>query len=121
MGLTHVRANITNPARAKRSVELVDSGAFYSVVPTTVLRSLRVKPHSKRTFILADGSEITRKIGDLLFRLNGRQGAAPVIFGEKGDSTLLGTVSLRALGVMLDPMKRELRPLPMLLVAHRPS
>ncbi len=100
---------------------LVDSGVFYSVVPTTVLRSLRVKPHSKRTFILADGSEITRKIGEVLFRLDGRQGAAPVIFGEKGDSTLLGTVSLEALGVMLDPIKRELRPLPMLLVPHRPG
>jgi len=35
--------------------------------------------------------------------LNGRQGAAPVIFGEKQDSTLLGAVSLEALGMMLDP------------------
>jgi len=34
---------------------------------------------------------------------------------------LLGTVSLEALGMMLDPMKRELRPLPMLLVPHTPS
>ncbi len=56
--------------------------------------------------------------GDVLFRLNGRQGAAPVIFGEKQDSTLLGTISLEALGMMLDPMKRELRPLPMLLAWH---
>lgn len=38
-----------------------------------------------------------------------------MIFGEKGDSVLVGAVSLEALGVMLDPMKRELRPLPMLL------
>ena len=40
---------------------------------------------------------------------------APVIFGEKGDSTLLGAVTLEALGVILDPIKRELRPLPMVL------
>jgi hypothetical protein len=77
-----------------------------------------VKPHSKRTFILADGSEITRKLGDVLFRLGGRQGAAPVIFGEKEDSTLLGSVSLDALGMALDPMKRQLRPLPMVLARH---
>jgi len=35
-------------------------------------------------------------------KLNGRQGA----------------VSLEALGMMLDPMKRELRPLPMPLGSH---
>jgi hypothetical protein len=78
-----------------------------------------VKPHSKRTFILAGGSEIGRRIGDVLFRLNGRQGAAPLIFGEKDDRTLLGTVSLEAPGVVLDRMKRELRPLPMILAAQR--
>jgi clan AA aspartic protease len=118
MGLTHIKVGIANPARPSQTLELkflVDSGAVYSVIPGALLRKLGVKAHSKRTFILADGSEITRKIGDVLFRLDGRQGAAPVIFGEKDDSTLLGTVSLEALGMALDPMKRELRPLPMLL------
>jgi clan AA aspartic protease len=122
MGLTHIKVGIANPARPKQIVELiflVDSGAVYSVIPAALLRKLRVKPHSKRTFILADGSEITRRIGDVLFRLNGRQGAAPVIFGEKDDSTLLGTLSLEALGMSLDPMKRELRPLPMILASKQ--
>jgi aspartyl protease family protein len=118
LGLTHIKVSIANPAKPKRALDLtflVDSGALYSVIPAALLRKLGVKPHSKRTFILADGSEITRKIGDVLFRLDGRQGAAPVIFGEKEDSTLLGTVSLETLGMALDPMKRELRPLPMVL------
>ena len=116
MGLTHIKVGIANPAWPKRTIDLsflIDSGVAYSVVPGSLLRKLRVKPHSKRTFILADGSEITRKIGDVLFRLDGRKGAAPAIFGEKSDSTLLGTVSLEALGMALDPMKRELRLLPM--------
>ena len=121
MGLTHIKVSIANPARPKRAINLtflVDSGAIYSVIPAALLRKLSVKPHSKRTFILADGSEITRKIGDVLFRLDGRKGAAPVIFGEKQDSTLLGSVSLEALGMALDPLKRELRPLPMVLAWH---
>jgi clan AA aspartic protease len=124
MGLTHIKLNIANPAKPKRAVELsflVDSGAVYSVIPSALLRKLGVRPHSKRIFALADGSEVTRKLGDVLFRLNGRQGAAPVIFGEKQDSTLLGAVSLEALGMMLDPTKRELRPLPMLLGSLTPS
>jgi predicted aspartyl protease len=80
-----------------------------------VLRKLGIRPHSKRTFTLADGSKITRRIGDVQFRFDGRQGASPVIFGQRNDSVLLGSGSLEALGLMIDPLKRQLRPLPMVL------
>ncbi len=40
--------------------------------------------------MLADGTEITREIGDAVFRISGQQGASPVIFGEAGDAALLG-------------------------------
>lgn len=118
MGLIHIGVTIANPGNPRKAAKLsflVDSGAVYSVVPKAVLRKLGVKPHSKRTFTLADGTQITRQVGDAIFKLNGQQGASPVIFGEKGDSTLLGTVSLEALGLILDPIRRELRPLPMVL------
>jgi predicted aspartyl protease len=118
VGLTHITLDVANPARPGKtlSVEfLVDSGAVYSVVPSATLRKLGVKAHSKQVFTLADGSQITRRRGDVLFVMNGQRGAAPVIFGERGDSTLLGVVTLEALGVILDPIRRELRPLPMIL------
>jgi clan AA aspartic protease len=121
MGLTHVEVIISNPAyprKAKKLSLLVDSGAVHSVVPKTILGQLRVRPHSTKTFTLADGSEIKRKVGDAVFKLNGHQGASPVIFGEKGDSMLFGTVSLEALGLLFDPIRRELRPLPMVLGSH---
>ena len=124
MGLTYVQASIANPARPRRSARLkflVDSGALYSVVPTPVLRRLGIKPGKTKSFILADGTEIKRSLGQALFRMNGDEAASPVIFGEEGDSTLLGSVSLEALGLMLDPFKRELRPLPMILASHRPA
>src|SRR5439155_443609 len=124
MALTHIEARIANPARPLRSVRvkfLVDSGAVYSVVPARTLEKLSVRAHSRRTFILADGSEITRRMGDAAFRLDGRQGASPVIFGERGDSVLLGAVTLGALGVLLDPLRRELRPLPMVLASGKPQ
>lgn len=106
MGLTHVEATVANPGNLKKAKSislLVDSGAVYSVVPKTLLAELGVKAHSTKTFTLAGGSEIKRKIGDLVFKLNGHQGASPVIFGEKGDRTLIGMVSLEALGLLLDP------------------
>lgn len=118
MGLTHIQATIANPAAPKRSARvrfLVDSGAVYSVVPARVLRKLGIKPRKTKSFILADGSEIKRYLGEAQFRVNGEEGTSPVIFGEKGDSILLGSISLEVLGFILDPFKRELRPLPMLL------
>ena len=126
MGLTYVQATVANPAKPRRSARirfLVDSGALYSVVPGTLLQRLGIKPGKPKTFILADGTEVKRMIGQAIFRLNGDEGASPVIFGEKGDSALLGSVSLEALGLMLDPFKRELRPLPIAVGfrAARPS
>ncbi len=124
MGLTYIKASIANPARPRRSARvtfLVDSGAFYSVVPKPVLRRLGIKSHRTKSFILADGTEVKRSLGQALFRLNGEEAASPVIFGEKGDSVLLGSISLEALGFMLDPLKRELRPLPLLLASHLPA
>ena len=122
MGLTHVEVTIASPSSPRKAAKLsllVDSGAVYSVVTKTILRRLGVKPHSKKTFTLADRTQITRRVGDVIFKFDGQQGASPVIFGEKGDSHLLGTVSLEALGLILDPIRRELRPLPLILGAKR--
>jgi len=120
MGLTYIEATIANPAKPRRRARLkflVDSGALYSVVPESVLRRLAIKPTKTRRFILADGTEISRPLGEALFRLNGEQGTSPVIFGEKDDSVLLGSISLEVLGLTLDPFKRELRPLPAMLAS----
>jgi predicted aspartyl protease len=122
MGLTFVQARIANPARPRRTARvkfLVDSGAVYSVVPAPTLRRLGIKPKKNRSFLLADGSEVKRPLGIALFRFKGDEGPSPVVFGEEGDSALLGSVTLEVLGFMLDPFKRELRPLPMLLASHR--
>jgi clan AA aspartic protease len=122
VGLTYIQASIANPARPRRRARLkflVDSGAAYSVVPASVLTRLGIKPTRSKSFILADGSEVKRRLGEAMFRLNGEQGTSPVIFGEEGDSILLGSVSLEVLGLLLDPFKRELRSLPMMLASQR--
>ena len=118
MGLTFIKASIINPAnpRRKTSLEfLVDSGAIYSVVPKKRLKRIGIEPHGTRTFTLADGTHMTREIGAAIFAINGERAASPVIFGEDGD-ILFGMVSLEALGLILDPIRREFRPLPMILV-----
>ena len=44
------------------------------------------------------------------------EGHTPVILGEPGDEALLGMVTLGILGLVLNPFKRTLQPMRMLLV-----
>ena len=118
MGLTVLSLEVGNPSELEliETVEfLIDSGAIYSVVPAPILEQLKIKPLAEETFHLADGSSTVRRKGGALFRYGDRVGVADVIFGEEDDSTLLGAFSLEALGLALDPLRRELRPLPMIL------
>jgi clan AA aspartic protease len=118
MGLTVLELDVANPAKPEKTVKvefLVDSGAIYSIVPTPILKKLGIKPLAKEEFRLANGQKITRKKGVALFKYKNKIGGADVIFGQKKDSTLLGAFTLEALGLMLDPLSRELKPLPMIL------
>lgn len=120
MGLTFLKIEVGNPANPDVTEEiefLIDSGAIYSVVPSPILERFGLKPLTEQEFRLADGSTIKRKKGGALFKYGDRIGVADVIFGEEGDSTLLGAFSLEALGLSLDPLRRELKPLPMMLAA----
>lgn len=121
MGLTVLEIEVGNPARPEvtESLEfLIDSGAVYSVVPTPILEKLGISPLAEQEFRLANGEKIVRKKGVALFRYEGRVGGADVIFGEEGDSLLLGTFTLEALGLSLDPLRRELKELPMIIMVQ---
>ena len=118
MGLTFLEVEVAGPANPEDSeaVEfLVDSGAVRSVVPADVLDRLGVSPLDTQVFRLADGTKVTRRKGVAVFRYGQRIGGADVIFGEDGDSNLMGATTLESLGLALDPLRRELRPLPMVL------
>jgi predicted aspartyl protease len=118
MGITVLEIDVANPAtpQERETLDLlVDSSAVYSVVPAGILRRLGIRPLAKEEFRLADGSTIVRRKGVALFRFEGRVGGADVIFGEKDDAALLGALSLEAMGLVLDPLKRQLKPLPMIL------
>jgi len=122
VGITVLAVEVGNPANpdvTERLDFLIDSGATYSVVPSAVLERLGIRPLCEQEFRLADGTRIVRKKGVALFKYGERIGGADVIFGEDGDSVLLGAMTLEALGFSLDPLRRELKPLPMLLGIQR--
>lgn len=122
MGLTVLEMEVGNPSNPETTEKiefLIDSGAIYSVVPAPVLERLGIRPLTTQEFRLANGSKIARKKGVAVFRYGERVGGADVIFGEEGDSTLLGAFTLEALGLSLDPLRRELKPLPIVLAPFR--
>jgi predicted aspartyl protease len=118
MAITFLKLKVSNPARPSKSKEyefLVDSGAVYSVLPKEELKRLGIKPTSYEEFTLANGEVIKSPVGNAYFEYRGKIQAAPVIFGKKG-IFLLGATTLEALGMILDPIRRELKPLPMVLM-----
>jgi predicted aspartyl protease len=108
-------ANIAKPDARERLEFTVDSGAVYSVVPASVLRRLKIRPLKRERFRLANGATIVRRKGGALFKFRDYVGVADVILGEEGDATLLGALTLEALGLSLDPIRRELRPMTLIL------
>ena len=118
MGLTYIRVRVANPSAPDTGEEvdcLVDSGAVYSLISSAILERLGLKSHSARTFVLANGERVERRLGTAVFEYQGRRGDSLVVFGEPGDHALIGATTLEGFGLILDPFRRELKPLPMLL------
>ena len=118
MGITTVRVALVNARDDDRRTEtdmVVDSGAIYSVVPSSVLNEIGVEPRRTETFWLADGRSVRRKMGEVRFEIQGKEAVSKVIFGRPGDSPLLGMVTLESLGLSLDPLKRTLNPLKLMI------
>ncbi len=114
MGFVNLKvriANIVDHSRAEDVEMLADSGALYSVVPSELLNRIGIRSTHVEEFELADGSVIERRIGGAHVTVRGRQALANVIFGEPGDSTLLGVVTLEELGFVIDPSKGDLKPI----------
>jgi hypothetical protein len=78
------------------------------------LKKLGICPVREVDFTLADGTTITRRVGDACFELGGEGGAAPVIFGKEGEA-VLGATTLGSIGLILEPFKRRLILMRMLL------
>ena len=94
---------------------LIDTGATYTLAPADVLGKLGITPHRTLTLTLADGSQTSRQMGGAYFEYRSVGGMAPVLFGQPGDANLLGATALEAMGLMIDPLSRDLRQLPAML------
>ena len=118
MGITTAILRVKEHRKAEKFAEvefIVDSGAVYSLVPGKILDELEIDPYKEMSFSLADGTTIKRRISSAYFELGDDAGLAPVIYGEEGDTPLLGVTTLEAMGLVLNPFTRKLHPMRMLL------
>lgn len=115
MGATHVTASVVNPADLQRRWEglfLVDTGAIDCYVPAARLREVGIHPQGRRTYELADGSEIALEIGVAQIEFMGEVVGATVIFGSDDAEPLLGVTALESVGIEVDPQSQRLKRLP---------
>ena len=118
MGVTNVILTVREHRKSEKSAEvefLVDSGAVYSLVPGKILDELGIETYKEMSFSLADGTIIRRKISSAYYEFGGEGGPAPVIYGEEGDTALLGVTTLESIGLVLNPFTRTLHPMRLLL------
>ncbi len=118
MGITTAILRVREHRKSKKFADvefMVDSGAVYSLVPGKTLDEIGIEPYKEMSFFLADGTSIKRKVSTAYFEYENEGGAAQVIYGEEGDTPLLGATTLEALGLVLNPFTRTLHPMRMLL------
>ncbi len=118
MGITNAILRVREHRKSEKFADvefLIDSGAVYSVVPGKILDTLDIEPYREMSFSLADGTSIKRKVSSAYFELEGEGGPAPVVYGEEGDTALLGATTLESIGLVLNPFTRTLHPMRMLM------
>ncbi|MEM4969665.1 MAG: aspartyl protease family protein [Sulfolobales archaeon] len=119
MGLVYIDGIVKHRGKAVKVRFLVDSGATYTVLTRSIWEDLGLKPMDEMEFILADGTVIRRHISEVLLELPGfGERHTPVVLGEGEDENLLGVVTLEIFGLILDPFKRELRPIRAVMKRH---
>ncbi len=115
MGTTHVTVAVSNPADSNRRWEalfLVDTGAIDCYVPGNRLREIGIEPEGRRTYALADGSELALDIAVARIEFMGEIVGATVIFGRDDAEPLLGVTALESVGIEVDPQNQRLKRLP---------
>ena len=115
MGATHVTVRITNPAEPDRFWEglfLVDTGATDSLVPRLHLEAIGLPPKGRRTYQLADGSDLVLDVTTADIEFMGEIVGGTIIMGADDAEPLLGVTALESVGIEVDPLNQRLKRLP---------
>lgn len=119
MGTFREKVKIANPSNSV-SLEtemVVDSGATYTQVPSSLLSRLKIDKKYKRKLKIATGNIIERDAGEISISIKDETLTTLVIFGDEGSEPLLGAVTLEQFGLAIDPVNKTLLPVPELMLS----
>jgi len=105
-----VRIASLNSERSEAIEATVDTGAFYSMAPASLLQDIGVERSDRRRMRLADGRVVDADIGEARVTVNGASVTTLVVFGEDNAPPLLGAYTLEGLALAVDPVDQRLIP-----------
>ena len=113
MGTFSVACRIENHVDRKKAARLrkilVDTGSEFTWIPAAKLQQIGVAVEKKdQSFIMANGSLVTRSVGFAIVRIGQRFTIDEVVFAEPGDLVLLGARTLEGLNLTVDTARKKL-------------
>ncbi len=105
MGQVDVTIQVSNLDQTKSAEvkTIVDTGATYTFLPTSILHDLGIIPRRTRTFRTGDGRRVDYEVGTGVIEVNGYDAVVDVCFAPDDVPPLLGVVTLESLGLAVDP------------------
>ena len=119
MSTFSVEVTLRHPEQSERSVALtliVDTGAFYTLLPTEVVTLLGLATPERRTVEFMDGHRDVYGLGEVRLRLGGAERTTIFLAGPAGSHPRLGAFTLEGFGLAVDPVHQRLMPIPVVLV-----
>lgn len=119
MGYVRVKAVIADPADKTRKIDiecLVDTGAIYTMIPRDLLEKINTRTIGSRRFKLANGKVEEYPVGEAYVEVQGIGATSLLVFGPEKSQPLLGVTTLELLGLQVDPISRQLKPLELYLL-----
>ncbi len=115
MGIVYITGKVTGPKGSREVKFLVDSGAHFTLLPELVWKKIGIMPKRSMTFEMADGTEMIRNLSECHIEILDDEIHTRVVLGQKGDAALLGVITLEQLALVLNPFKRELKPMKLMM------
>src|SRR3954447_18749827 len=125
MSAFHVNVVAVNPQEQQRTTpsvrSLVDTGSELTWLPADVLAAAGIKPVRQRSFATATSQVVQRDVGYAILRAENFETIDEVVFGQPGDSNLLGVRTIEGFGVVVDNIGHRFVQTTTLVAGSRPQ
>ena len=99
----------------------VDTGASYTLVPSTILETLGHTPTHWRSFRPANGDIVEMGLCQVPLRIGEETSIVSCVFGDNDSEALLGATALEEFGLGVDPVNHTLVPIVLNLLGFSPE